>query len=123
MKYMSHIKPGSVSVTAHEKTLRQLRCVVSGTDQQIELHHCHGGSLVDHPRYWPALARGASQRTNHFLRIPINFEFHRGKWDPEAIGIPAWEAMWGRQIDHLQTVSDLVGYDVIEHAYVESLKI
>ncbi len=113
---MSPIKPGSVSVTAHEKTLRQLRCVVSGTDQRIELHHCHSGSLrFEFPKF-AQLLRGGGQKTNPFFQIPINFEFHRGKWDPEAIGIYTWEEMWGRQVDHLHTVSDLIGYDVFEHA-------
>lgn len=104
--------PGSkpVNRTTHNRALRRLRCVVSNTDQQIELHHCHGGSML---YAWPT---GMSQKSNDFLQIPLTFKYHRGQFDPEHIGMARWEELFGAQLDHLHTVSELLGYDVLHLA-------
>ena len=100
-----------ITKTAHTRALRQLPCVVSNSDQDIELHHCHSGSMSD-----AGLHRGISQRSNPFFQIPLTQKYHTGRFNPEAIGIRTWEGLFGTQVEHLHTVSALVGYDVFELA-------
>ena len=99
----------SATRTAHEKALRSLRCVVSNTDQQIELHHCHGGSMT-----YAGFTTGLRQKANYFLQIPLTFQYHRGEFDIEHIGVARWEELFGSQLSHLHGVSDLLGYDVVQ---------
>ena len=105
-----------IAQTKHTAAVRALRCVVSNTDQDIELHHCHSGSMADEGHH-----RGLSEKSNPFFQIPLNHEYHTGRFNPEAIGIRTWESLFGTQVAHLQTVSDLLGYDVFELAVEWSL--
>jgi len=101
----------TVSATQHTKNLRRLSCVVCGSTVDIELHHCHSGSMVD-----AGFHRGLSRKASAFLQIPLNHKYHTGQFNPEAIGMRTWERMFGTQMEHLERVSELVGYDVIELA-------
>lgn len=100
-----------VPVSVHARNLRQLRCVVSGTDQQIELHHCHGGSMKE-----IRAAKGAAVKTNPFFQIPLTHKYHTGQFNPEAIGMVTWEEKFGRQLDYLQGLEQLLGYNVFIQA-------
>jgi len=63
-----------VSITRHEKALRDLRCVVSHKTP-VTLHHCHGGSM----NYIDDLPNpGMAQKNNPFLQIPLHADFHTG---------------------------------------------
>lgn len=97
-----------VTKTAHEAALRRLPCVVSGTDQNITLHHCHAGSMVD-----AGFSAGMSQKATWPLQIPVTADYHIGDHNPEAMGMRTWEGKFGKQIDHLTTVSEWLGYDVV----------
>lgn len=95
-----------ITVTAHQRNLRALPCMVSDTDQQIELHHCHGGSMKE-----IRLLRGISVKTNPFLQIPLNHRYHTGQFNPEAMGMVTWEKRFGTQMSHLGRLEDLLGYN------------
>ncbi len=96
--------------TEHIRNLKQLRCIYSNTPLNVELHHCHGGSMRG------LAVRGVAQKTNPYLQIPLAHKYHTGQFNPEAMGVDTWEATIGRQIDFLRDVADLVGYDVLHLA-------
>lgn len=107
-----------ISVSVHDRNLRRLRCVVSDTDQDIELHHCHGGSMLE-----IVAIKGASLKTNPFFQIPLTHRYHTGEFDPEAIGVVTWEKKFGQQLDHLRRLEVLLGYNVfIQAGMLESKK-
>jgi hypothetical protein len=64
------------------------------------------------------LGRGTSQRTSHWLTIPLCVAHHY--IGPEAIdgeiGVPTWEARYGTQMAHLEIISERVGFNVFERA-------
>jgi hypothetical protein len=97
-----------VSVTAHERGLRELPCAVSGRDR-VSLHHCHGGSMK--LLGWHV---GMGQKQNPFLQIPLAPELHY--IGPDAIdggiGVESWERKYGTQVEHLGWVAEQLGYDI-----------
>lgn len=103
-----------VSITVHERRLRELPCAVSGR-KPVSLHHCHGGSLK--LLRWHV---GVGQRQNPFLQIPLAPELHY--FGPEAIdggiGVRSWEAKYGTQVEHLEWVAGQLGYDILALARV-----
>lgn len=103
-----------VSVSTHERALRELPCAVSGR-RPVSLHHCHGGSIK--LLRWHV---GMGQRQNPFLQIPLVPELHYA--GPEAIdggiGVQSWEARWGTQVEHLEWVAEQLGYDILALARV-----
>lgn len=101
-----------VTKAMHERALRELPCVISGNDQFIELHHCHAGSMIEH-----GFTAGASLKALWPLQIPLAHEYHTGEFNPEAMGMETWEAKFGTQIEHLRTVSEWLGYDVLALAH------
>jgi len=99
--------------TEHNRNLRQLVCVVSETPF-ITLHHCHGGSMLEH-----AANPGTSQRQNDALQIPLAALYHVGALGIDTgmgkfKGVAEWEAEFGTQIEHLEQTSWQLGYDVWE---------
>lgn len=100
-----------ISVTQHNKRLKQLPCIVTERTIGLSCHHCHGGSIRD-----LGFHRGGSQKTNDYLQIPLCWELHLGPMNPEAIGILTWESTVATQVELLNQVSELLGYDVIEYA-------
>lgn len=100
------------SKSAHIKNIKALPCMVTDRPTNLERHHAHGGSIRDEL----GISRGKSQKTNHFLLIPLAQELHTGPMNPEAMGVPAWEQLVAKQTELLARVSELVGYDVIKFA-------
>lgn len=99
-------------VKDHHDNVRELGCIITGSPYAT-IHHCHGGSMKD--RGWHV---GMSQKQNQALVIPLHIELH--SMGPEAIdggkGVHSWEAQYGRQVDLIDKVSHLVGYDLWELA-------
>ena len=62
--------------------------------------------------------RGMGQKPSDWLVIPLTIELH--SMGPHAIdggfGVESWEAVYGRQADFLDQISDLFGVDVWEMA-------
>lgn len=100
-----------VSVSQHEKNLRELRCAVSRSTA-VTLHHCHGGSMKDNQ--WHV---GMGQKQNPFLQIPLHHLYHTGDLGIDyGYGVESWEGAFGTQMDHLKWVNDQLDYDIWEQA-------
>lgn len=108
----------TLSLTEHDRRLRELGCVVSAFKGPLHLHHCKGGSMLElGPKYRP----GGAQRQNEWLKIPLAWEFHTGHYGIDTGMGPyksarEWEQDWGRQLDHLADVSLQLGYNVFRLA-------
>lgn len=59
--------------------------------------------------------KGAALKTNPFFQVPLCFKHHR-MYDPEAMGVDTWEGKFGRQLDHLAQLEQLLGYNVFIQA-------
>ena len=96
-----------ISVTAHEKVLRLIPCVVSDM-RPVTLHHCHGGSMKD--MQWHV---GVAQRQNPFLQIPLHEMYHTGNYGIDSgMGVETWERKFGAQTKHLNSIDALLNYDL-----------
>jgi hypothetical protein len=103
------------SVSEHERLLRALRCVVSGSPY-VTLHHTGHGSMREIAAELGLPSPGMSQKNNPFLQIPLAAEYHFGNMGIDVIGVPTWEERFGFQKAHLVDVSEQLGYDVFEAA-------
>lgn len=103
-----HLGPETVvwqiSITKHEKNLRQIPCVVTQS-RPVTLHHCHGGSMKD--RGWHS---GTSQRgASPWLIIPLAARLHVGDLGIDyGYGVGRWEKDFGQQTDFLDKVSEIL---------------
>lgn len=102
----------AISVSAHEKNLRAMRCVVSG-QFPVTLHHCKGASMKAVHGGSP----GISQKVNPFFQIPLIAKYHIGDLGidtgmGEIKSKQQWEDRFGTQLDHLHDVNALVYYDI-----------
>lgn len=101
----------AVSVSQHEKNLRELRCVVSH-NPQVTLHHCHGGSVK--AAGWHV---GMGQKQNPFLQIPLKDVYHIGDFGIDSgYGVESWEKQFGTQMEHLEAVNQQLPYDIWSEA-------
>lgn len=108
------------NVAEHEKKLRQLKCVVCASPF-VQLHHTHGGSMLQIATELALPNPGMAQRNNPFLQIPLNAVYHVGEFGIDhGMGkfktVEDWEAAFGTQKEHLASVSEQLGYDVFEAA-------
>lgn len=100
-----------LSVSKHEKNLREMRCVVT-RNPFITLHHCHGGSMKE--MGWHV---GVAQKQNPFLQIPLKGDYHVGDMGIDSgMGVETWEQKFGRQWDHLIWVNDQLPYNLFAQA-------
>jgi hypothetical protein len=109
------------SITAHLKTLRSMACIVSGRKGNLTLHHTRGGSMAASPFGSP----GGGNKQLDALQIPLDLEWHVGKDGIDCrvnSGVVSWEAKWGRQVDHLNSLCMTLGYSVWKMAYREALE-
>jgi hypothetical protein len=96
-----------VTVTSHERALRQLPCCVSDRTP-VTLHHCHGGSILD-----AGFPVGMALKQNPFLQIPLHAEYHVGNFGIDyGEGVLTWEQKFGTQVEHLRWVQEKLGYPV-----------
>lgn len=107
-----------VPVSVHERTLRNMRCVVSGSIY-VTLHHAHGGSMLT---LGPEFANpGMGQRNNPFFQIPVHAQYHVGEYGIDTgMGkirtVEEWEEAFGSQVDFLHEVNGQLTYDLWEQA-------
>lgn len=98
------------TVKDHHANVRALRCVITGSPNPT-LHHCHGGSVADAGYLTGTAIRGVSDA----LVIPLKADFHVGDEGIDyGVGVLTWERWYGTQIEHLQDVSEQLGYDLFE---------
>lgn len=97
-------------MTAHEKSLRQLLCLVSSR-KPVTLHHARGGSIAMCPFGSP----GFGEKQLDALQIPLHAKWHIGDKGVDTQvngGVLSWESRWGRQVDHLNSLCQILGYSV-----------
>lgn len=97
-------------VTEHERRLRRLACVVSDRIP-VTLHHTRGGSIA----YCPFGGPGVGQKQNPALQIPLHALYHVGKYGVDCRisgGVQRWEALWGTQVDHLNSTCHRLRYSL-----------
>lgn len=67
--------------------------------------------------------RGMSQKVSDYLVIPLDAEFHVGRWGIDTgqawLTVEAWEARFGTQVEHLDTICRRLGVDVWTLAGIE----
>lgn len=107
-----------ISVSRHEKNLREMRCVVTEM-YPVTLHHCHGGSML---RFGPEFQNpGMAERNNPFFQIPIMLEYHTGPRGIDgSMGVETWEAAFGEQLELLHELNEQLPYDLWEQALLWS---
>lgn len=98
----------------HHKTLREIGCILTGRPKP-DLHHCKTGSISK----ILGVNRGVSSKVSDWLVIPLDQEFHTGRFGIEVIGVETWESQFGTQIDHLEAVYWRTGIDVLRMAGVD----
>lgn len=107
----SRLNTSGISVTQHEKNLRELRCAVT-RNPQVTLHHCHGGSVK--AAGWHV---GMGQKQNPFLQIPLKADYHVGDYGIDyGYGVERWEEHFGTQMEHLEWVNSQLDYDIFQQA-------
>lgn len=110
--------PALAGITAHEKLLRRMPCVVSG-QTPVTLHHCKGGSMRD--LLGCAGNPGKGAKVSDWLQIPLHWRYHTGDFGIDSgQGIykskEHWELAFGKQVDFLARISQALGYDVFAKA-------
>lgn len=106
------------AILAHEKLLRELPCMASGSERDITLHHVHGGSMKD-----IGLHVGGGQKASDWLQIPITMYKHIGNYGIDGgLGVITWEQANGTQLDMLKRVCVLLGVNVFEKAGIEGIE-
>lgn len=107
-KPMKKSKPKTLppDIKAYHARVRAIGCLISGSEKPT-LHHVHGGSCSSFTK------PGMSQRSNHYLVIPLAAKYHclPGGIDG-GMGVLSWERQYGRQLDMLLEVERLLGVDV-----------
>jgi hypothetical protein len=100
----------------HQDRVRALGCIVTRNTHQTTIHHCHSGSMAEE-----GLLNRGSTRSNHFLVIPLHINLHSmGPWAIDGnCGVQTWELQFGRQVDHLDRVSRMLGYNVWKMAGID----
>jgi hypothetical protein len=116
-----HLDAPLPSMTAHEKALRAMPCMISGRTRGLTLHHARGGSMAVCPFGTP----GFGEKQLDALQIPLNLEWHVGKDGIDCrvnSGVVSWEARWGRQVDLLNSLCLTLGYSVWKLAMREAVE-
>jgi len=110
----SGVLPQRISVSRHEKNLRELRCMVTMM-YPVTLHHCHGGSMTE---LGPEIqGPGMGERNNPFFQIPLMLDYHTGTRGIDgSLGVEVWESIFEKQVDLLNQVNDQLDYDIWEQA-------
>ena len=107
-------EPRRISVSEHERRLRDMRCVVTESFP-VSLHHCHSGSMCELGPEFPN--PGWAQKQNPFLQIPLHIDVHVGPRGIDgSLGVIYWEGLYGSQVEMLHEVNSLLPYDIFEQA-------
>ena len=111
-------KGRSAELQRHWDRVAALGCILSNRPDPT-IHHCHGGSMRE-----VGVMKGKGQKTSDWLVIPLDALFHVGQYgiDLGHITVPEWEARFGRQVDLLDKVADLLGVDVWAKAGIDRKK-
>lgn len=62
-------------------------------------------------------ARGKSQKSCPYFQIPLHADYHVWRYGIDSgMGVLTWEERFGRQLDMLREVNQLLPYDIFELA-------
>lgn len=66
------------------------------------------------------VTRGGAQKVSDWFQIPLCVLHHVGDEGVDSsMGVDEWERRYGRQLDHLRHVIDMLGVDVFAQAAAE----
>lgn len=98
------------TIKEHHNNVRALGCVVTAYPWPT-IHHCHGGSMKERGYHSGGAQRGVSEA----LVIPLKADLHVGDEGVDyGVGVLTWEKWYGTQIEHLEEVSEELGYDLFQ---------
>lgn len=104
-------------VRRHWDRLSQHGCIVTGSTQDVTIHHCHGGSMRER-----GFTRTFGRKTSDWLVIPLCARLHVGPYGIDGFPRPSveeWEARYGKQADYLDRIVELFNVDVWKLARAE----
>jgi hypothetical protein len=103
----------SAEIKRHWTRVAELGCIITGRPEPT-LHHCKSGSMV------PLIGlKSQNQKTSDWLVLPLAFEYHVGDKGIDVIGVQTWEGRYGTQVDLLDRLSYLLGYNVWAKAGID----
>lgn len=100
-------------IELHYARLKQIGCKISRR-QPVQIHHCRSGSMANE-----GFSVGIGQKASHWLTIPLHVDYHVGDQGIHKIGVKTWEAHYGRQVDLLDEISKMLGYNVWKLAGID----
>lgn len=106
----------------HWGRVAALGCIVTGSQAEVTIHHCRGGSIVR--ELGGECSPGGGERQNHWLVIPLHRVLHVGQAGIDnGLGlyksVDDWERDNGELIEHLNEVSRRLNLNVFRKAGIE----
>ena len=99
-------KAPTAEIKRHWGRVAELGCLISYQPAPT-MHHCHAGSMTE-----IIGLKGGALKSSDWLVIPLHAHYHTGDQGVDRIGVLTWERLYGRQVDHLDRVCLLLGYNV-----------
>lgn len=108
----------SAEIRRHWTRVASLGCLISERPNPT-LHHPHGGSMRA-----AGVMRGKGQKVSDWLVIPLDAEFHTGRFGIDAGGftVEEWERRFRQQADLVDEVCERLGVDVWAKAGIDRRK-
>ena len=96
----------SAELKRHWDRVAELGCIITHRPTPT-LHHCMSGSMV------PIIGlKSQNQRTSDWFVLPLDIEYHVGDSGIHTIGVRTWEKRYGTQVELLNQLSRMLGYNV-----------
>lgn len=94
-----------MNAAQHYARLLDMPCMVTG-QRPVSRHHIVGGSAL--------LRMGVRGGRKHsdWLAIPLIDRLHQGADGVHTIGVVAWEACYGKQVDMIEALGHQLGLDL-----------
>lgn len=100
----------SAEIKRHWNRVAELGCIITHRPH-VHLHHCMGGSMIE-----VVGLHGTGKKANDWLVIPLCDEadvgLHEGRNGIHRKGVLTWEREWGTQVELLDRLSYMLGYNV-----------
>lgn len=104
----------TAEIRKHWDRVARLGCLMTGAPNPT-LHHIHGGSCKE-----VGLHRAMGRKSSDWLVIPLAAEYHTGQYGIDsAMGVAKWEALFGRQVDLMDTVCEKLDVNLWTKAGVD----
>ena len=114
---MAKKKARPANLQRHFERVSELGCLITGSPYPT-LHHPHGGSMKD-----IGVWRGKSQKISDWLVLPIRWDYHTGPMGIDSgqpwLTVREWEKRFGKQVDMVDKVCRLLGYNCWQLAGID----